>query len=473
MHPLTRTALPQRCPLCGTSFLAHALLVRHQQTSGCGRIWSALEEEPIFRRHGLSGRRDGQVHPKRLKVSPAVYLPIASRLKGGKSGSTDSSDVRRKVPRSMSPSGSASRLTTSQSPSSHFTESDPCHPAISVSDTPTSGPTIAGETSGIVAHAIQSPDPVGIPPPPPGNSPAFTLGLDDAPSTDGEPLAEIPNGPGASVPVPTNCVDDLPLSVRRSRRNGLNPVNDLLPATFAENPRLSEKDTMLARHKAHRSTMPKPPKVVKPTAFLGPTNSFGLRRRYYGCSLPTHDPEEYLELQDLYESHHTSVIPEKQPSSPFGPFPNLSSFQLGEWYLTAGSQVSMDGLKRLVKIAQGQDFAAEILKANWTKIFDQLGGPKGSVEGVVSREDDWMDDDGWKSTPISIRVPFKKGPEIRTVGTLYHRSIVSIVQQKILNSDQRFFHYDPFEILWHRNGLTARFKTILYLVVPALVSSLD
>ena len=66
--------------------------------------------------------------------------------------------------------------------------------------------------------------------------------------------------------------------------------------------------------------------------------------------------------------------------------------------------------------------------------------------------DQWIDDDGWNVTPISITVPIAKVMETRTVGSLYHRNIVSIVRDKITSSpDMRFFHYDPFEVLWQPN----------------------
>lgn len=212
--------------------------------------------------------------------------------------------------------------------------------------------------------------------------------------------------------------------------------------------------TVLSRYKARREALPKPPKVLKPTTIDGPPNSFGLRRRYYSTYLPTHDPEEHLKLEDLYESDYKSNLL-RQPSSPFGPFPNLSSFQLGEWYVSSGSQASMSSLKQLVKIAQNPDFSVDISQANWPEILDKLGSNKADAELEEVDSIDWMDDDGWRLTPVSISVPLGKATEVHTVGTLYHRSIVAIVQQKILNCpDQRFFHYDPFEIVWQRDQST-------------------
>ncbi|KAJ3523735.1 hypothetical protein NMY22_g11309 [Coprinellus aureogranulatus] len=294
-HVLTHKALPQKCSSCGTSFLAHGLLIRHQQTSACGRIWSTLEQqEPLFRRHGISGRRDGQVHPKRLKVSPAVYLPIASRLKNDDSGSACSSARRRKVGCVLLPPSTLADITVATVP---FNSKVPLAPSV---------PVRSGEDD--IAQDLSSPLPARSPHTMPLQGGALAPIHDDgdAPANSQSPAA-------------STTTNGLPLPLTRSRRTQLNALNDQLPTTLAES------STMLGRHQARRGAMPKPPKVVKPTTFLGPTNSFGLRRRYYSCSLPTHDPEEHLELQDLYESHYASTLL-KQPSSSFGPFPNLSSF---------------------------------------------------------------------------------------------------------------------------------------------------
>lgn len=67
-------------------------------------------------------------------------------------------------------------------------------------------------------------------------------------------------------------------------------------------------------------------------------------------------------------------------------------------------------------------------------------------------EDDWIEDDGWKSTTVAIRVPLLGKTVRRAVGTLYHRSIMSIIRAKIANSsDMQHFHYEPYEVLWQPN----------------------
>ncbi|KAJ2929076.1 hypothetical protein H1R20_g8019, partial [Candolleomyces eurysporus] len=202
----------------------------------------------------------------------------------------------------------------------------------------------------------------------------------------------------------------------------------------------------------HESALPKPAHIE------GPANVFNLRRRYYSTSLPTHDPEGWIDLDSLYDStYHSNTLEESThdataviPLHSLGPFPNLSSFKLGEWYIDSGPQLSMVKLQKLVQLAQTPGFAEDIAKANWPQIFDALGNNQ-SLNHVENADDEeaWVDDEGWKTTPVHISVPIRGAVETRNVGTLYHRSIVSILQDKILNSsDMEHFHYDPFEVLW-------------------------
>ena len=71
-------------------------------------------------------------------------------------------------------------------------------------------------------------------------------------------------------------------------------------------------------------------------------NSFGLSRRYYGDHLLTHDPEGAMTLHDLTltspaaEDRVSGCLDEGQESQLFYPYPNRSSFLLGDWYWNGG-----------------------------------------------------------------------------------------------------------------------------------------
>ncbi|TEB21302.1 hypothetical protein FA13DRAFT_1643041, partial [Coprinellus micaceus] len=70
----------------------------------------------------------------------------------------------------------------------------------------------------------------------------------------------------------------------------------------------------------------------------------------------------------------------------------------------------------------------------------------------------WIKDDGWKTTPISIDVPFHKyqpntGVHKYFAGNFRHRSIMSVIKEKIANDDDiRRFHYQPYKAVWKRDS---------------------
>ncbi|KAJ3500007.1 hypothetical protein NMY22_g19406 [Coprinellus aureogranulatus] len=137
----------------------------------------------------------------------------------------------------------------------------------------------------------------------------------------------------------------------------------------------------------------------------------------------------------------------------FEPFPNLSSFELGEWFWGQGTQKSVKDFKALIQILISPGFCIDdIRKTKWTRIFQELARNK---EELRPSRPQWIDDSGWKQSDIKVEVPLHshmaegKGVEEHFVGTLHHRSIVSIVEEKIRNSqDSQFFHYEGFELLW-------------------------
>lgn len=245
-----------------------------------------------------------------------------------------------------------------------------------------------------------------------------------------------------------------------------------------------------------------PPKRLPLGYFSSDWNSYGLRKRYYTHELPSHDPDAALTPADLYDStHHKDIDPassknkpstcpsgEKEPSThpsgetepgtrplgekeastqcsekqsngkpnknnPYEPFPNLSSFELGEWFYGQGPQKSLKDFKALIEVLTGPDFSLDDVRGTkWTRVFQDLGKNR---EEINPKRSNWVDDTGWKTTDIKIEVPihnrmkYGKGVETHVAGQLFHRSIVSIVEEKIRNAqDSRLFHYDGHELLW-------------------------
>ncbi|KAH7918384.1 hypothetical protein BV22DRAFT_1024677, partial [Leucogyrophana mollusca] len=179
-------------------------------------------------------------------------------------------------------------------------------------------------------------------------------------------------------------------------------INSVLPdaeAVFQLTPR-----TAITSHASDGQPVnanPRPRHIVETTR-----NVFGLFRHYEGGEVPQHDPKEYVTLTDL---SNVSSAPVQHflslgSKGSFGPYPNQSSFQLGEWYWNGPSaQKSQASFKELLDIIQEPDFhPADTKGVNWHKLDQQL--PDGHSE------DGWIDSNNanWERTPITLSVPFPK-----------------------------------------------------------------
>ncbi|KAH7918336.1 hypothetical protein BV22DRAFT_1134671 [Leucogyrophana mollusca] len=187
-------------------------------------------------------------------------------------------------------------------------------------------------------------------------------------------------------------------------------------------------------------------------------NVFGLFRRYEGGEVPQHDPEDYVTSTDFSNvfSAPARCFSNSDSKGSFGPYPNQSSFRLGEWYWNGPSaQKSQASFKELLDIIHDPDFHSEDTKdINWRKLDQQL------ADGDSA--DGWVDSDGanWERTPITLSVPFPKksrDPGVRDFlfGDFYHRSITSIIREKISNHhDCQRFHFEPYSLHWQRHDRT-------------------
>lgn len=204
-------------------------------------------------------------------------------------------------------------------------------------------------------------------------------------------------------------------------------------------------------------------------------NAFGIVRAYRilrGSSI-THDPDQAVTLWDLTDSRRNPAGPSSQravaklsevdPSESsakkvsdsskrsWGPFPNKSSFSLADWYWQSKNK-SFSDFQKLIAIFKQPDFSpVELVDVNWKASFRALGANR---EDLEDHEGDWIQDDGWKSTPITIDVPFHNrmlnpGFDAYMAGHFRHRSLVSVIKEKISNSkDSRSFHYQPYKATW-------------------------
>lgn len=202
--------------------------------------------------------------------------------------------------------------------------------------------------------------------------------------------------------------------------------------------------------------------------FVSPRNAFGLFRRYGGNQLPDHDPEEYINLLALTDSAvfsgetdqglgNCQTDSEPAIDQQYHPFPNRNSFLLSDWFHSDGPQKSQQSFRKLPDIVGSPTFKPEdIQSTRWEHLHRLLGQNEFDTTKTKEEEDwEWTDEDaGWRKTDISIDVPFNRGmkhPGVRQfiVKDFYHRSLVSVIREKLSNPrDDAQFHYEPYELHW-------------------------
>ena len=180
-------------------------------------------------------------------------------------------------------------------------------------------------------------------------------------------------------------------------------------------------------------------------------NSFSLFRRYRSEKFPSHDPEGDIRESDLLDIVDVRTpAPDSTPS--YGPYPNKTSFLLGDWYWNRGAQKSREDFEALLAIVSADNFRpGEIRETNWNQVNNQLANG-------TSDEEEWIDEDaGWEVSPVTISVPFDHyadtpGPRDFTFANLYHRSLVAVIRDKIGDPNHHaHFHHQPYELLWQPN----------------------
>lgn len=193
--------------------------------------------------------------------------------------------------------------------------------------------------------------------------------------------------------------------------------------------------------------------------FKSPRNIFGLSRTYFGHVPLDHDPEQNILPNDLVDSSsHEPLepLPDDTGIQKFHPYPNRNSYLLGHWYWCDGSQKSQHSFNNLINIIGDPEFNAnDIRNTKWSKINSALAIGEQSTEA----EEEWEEEEaGWVKTPVTIGVPFTQraknpGPKNFTIPGFYHRSLVSVIKEKLGNrNDHQHFHYEPFKLHWQPKG---------------------
>ena len=192
------------------------------------------------------------------------------------------------------------------------------------------------------------------------------------------------------------------------------------------------------------------------------SNSFGLSRLYDKESLLVHDPEDTLDdiagSQPLRVRLLTTTAQLSDMENPFYPYPNEASLRLGDWYWNQGALKSKDSFRRLLDIIGSPSFRPDdIQNTKWTSIDHLLGML--TTDEDLEQSTEWLNNDaGWICTTVTISVPFSRrsanpGSKNYSVSDFYHRSLLSIIRERVLDPhDHHLFHYEPYELRWRRPG---------------------
>jgi len=125
--------------------------------------------------------------------------------------------------------------------------------------------------------------------------------------------------------------------------------------------------------------------------------------------------------------------------NPFYPYPNKSSWCIGDWYWNQGVQKSKKSFNSLVEIITSASFCAEDLCHTWAAIDCQLGSLE-MVHGpsrTAPITEGWQSgDSGWVWGTITISVPFPQhllhpGLKNYTISNFYHWPLLSIIRETL------------------------------------------
>jgi hypothetical protein len=268
---------------------------------------------------------------------------------------------------------------------------------------------------------------------------------------------------------------DLPIAQRRPSRQHRLPkrYQDILPQALlnlsdalppAQLDREEAPQTALSVLPEESSGLPPAPQMSKKQALpvrlfryiRTPKNTFGLIRQFFAERLPSHDPDDLLSLGDLCNdptavaANDSATAQSPATVTPnFFPYPNRSSFLLGDWYWNGRTQKSQDDFKSLLNVITDPDFTAtDIRHTKWHHVNEVLASSE--ADG-----DEWIDaDGGWSTAQVKISIPFHRrtlepGQREYVGADLHHRSLVDIVKEKLTNQkDFDQFHLEPYRLIW-------------------------
>ncbi|GBE88316.1 hypothetical protein SCP_1301310 [Sparassis crispa] len=147
-------------------------------------------------------------------------------------------------------------------------------------------------------------------------------------------------------------------------------------------------------------------------------------------------------------SHGVNPSVSNPSITPYSPYPNRSSYLLGDYYCNGSTTKSKSDFKELCNILQDPEFVpADIKDTKWDTIDRQLGddGPK-SIFSTA---------DGWREGSVKIRIPSgKKGVQGADfiISGIFHRPLEEVISTVFASERSKEFHFKPYRLLWQCLG---------------------
>ena len=254
-------------------------------------------------------------------------------------------------------------------------------------------------------------------------------------------------GPITDIPMPVDPLP-IPLPEATARTRPVRSTRNRLPARYRDF--LPEGPTEMVHEPPspvlHSLMAPETialPALARPVVTARTAaNRFGVFREY-ADKLPERDPDADASLDDLLVgggedlSNSESASPSENP---YAPYPNRSSYLLGDWFWSGGNVKTRADMKHLVGTLQDPGFVnADLLQTNWDTVDVQLGdsGPDNIFKAT----------DGWRRASVTIKVPIGTGREPKDfqVDGLFFRPIEEVVDVQFTKARASRFHLTPFK----------------------------
>ncbi|EGN94909.1 hypothetical protein SERLA73DRAFT_155594 [Serpula lacrymans var. lacrymans S7.3] len=170
---------------------------------------------------------------------------------------------------------------------------------------------------------------------------------------------------------------------------------------------------------------------MSPQVYWLTRNDFGFVRQY-NYVVPLQNPD-YMQSTSCASYYGNSSSGPSKPENPYHPYPNSSSFLLGDWYWNYGNMKTQEDFVRLCNIITLPDFLpADVAEASWLKINNLLA----DVSAVSEQLSDPQVSSHYYFTPYELKWQPEGLEETCVHGELYTSPAFLKAYQDLQDSPQ-------------------------------------